>query len=370
MTDPAAAPKPRANAALYGHEAAEQELIAAWVSGRMPHAWLITGPRGIGKATLAFRLGRFVLKGGGDLGLFGPPPNLAVDPADPLFRRVAVGGHADLLTVERTWDKKRERLRGEIIVDDVRGVGHFLRLTAAEGGWRVVVVDCADEMNRNAANAILKRLEEPPPKALLILVSHAPGRLLPTIRSRCRRLALRPLSDDVVARIVTEFNPAISSADARALAALAEGSAGRALALAAADGLATYRALAALLNRLPDLDGEALHALGDRLARADAEALWQAVRELLRFWLARLVRTGVFGPAAAPEVVPGEAEAVARLSGHGRGAAAGLDRWVEVWEKTDRLLGQSDTASLDRKQVLLEVFFALERAARVPSRAG
>ncbi len=150
----------------------------------MHHAWLITGAPGVGKATLAYRFARRLLAG------VQPGDTLAVDPASPVFRRVAVGSHADLLTVEREWDDKKSRLRGEIVVDDARAISAFLRLTPAEGGWRVVVIDGAEHMNRNAANAVLKMLEEPPPRAVLLLTCAAPGRLLPTIRSRCRRLAL------------------------------------------------------------------------------------------------------------------------------------------------------------------------------------
>ena len=165
----------------------------------MPHAVLMTGPRGIGKATLAYRFARFVLTHGAT-GRTAPDcrrmTSLAGHPADcGVFRRVASGGHADLLAVERAYDPRRRRLRSEIVVDDTREIAAFLRLTAAEGGWRVVIVDGADEMNRNAANALLKILEEPPRHALLLLVAHSPGRLLPTIR-----LALPALSDDAAAR--------------------------------------------------------------------------------------------------------------------------------------------------------------------------
>src|SRR5271165_3045369 len=175
------APEPRANPLLLGHEAAEATLAAALHSGRLHHAWLLTGPAGIGKATLAFRFARRLLAGHGGEGL-------QLDSTHPVFRRVAVGAHADLLTVERAFDPKRKRQRTEIVVDDVRRIGGFLHLTPAEGGWRVVVVDGADELNRNAANALLKVLEEPPPRALLLLTAAAPGRLPATIRSRTRRL--------------------------------------------------------------------------------------------------------------------------------------------------------------------------------------
>src|SRR5204863_3643546 len=206
-----AAPPPRANPDLLGHEAAEAELRRLFDSGRMPHALLLSGPRGIGKATLAFRLARFVLASGGGEGppggLFGEPgaSGLAIAPDSGTFRRVASGGHADLLTVERAYDPRRRRLRGEIIVGNAREIGTFLRLTPAEGGWRVVVVDGADEMNRAAANALLKILEEPPRRTLLLLVAHSPGRLLPTIRSRCRRFPLAPLPPAIVRQLLLRY---------------------------------------------------------------------------------------------------------------------------------------------------------------------
>ena len=196
------APPPRANPDLLGREAAESDLRRLFEADRLPHALLLSGPRGIGKATLAFRLARFVLAQGAAAN--GAPPalfdggeaGLAVAPESGPFRRVAAGGHADLLTVERAYDPRRRRLRADILVDDTREIAGFLRLTPAEGGWRVVVVDGADEMNRNAANALLKILEEPPQRALLLLVAHSPGRLLPTIRSRCRRFAMAPLPSE------------------------------------------------------------------------------------------------------------------------------------------------------------------------------
>src|SRR5712691_11401764 len=181
---------PRANPHLRGHEAAERELRRLTEAGRLPHAILLCGPRGIGKATLAFRLARFLLARSGD-GFGDGDGGLAIDPEQSVFHRVASGGHADLLTVERTYDPRRRRLRSEILVEDTREIAGFFRLTAAEEGWRIVIVDGAEEMNRNAANALLKILEEPPRRALLLLVSHSPGRLLPTIRSRCRRWRAR-----------------------------------------------------------------------------------------------------------------------------------------------------------------------------------
>ncbi|MDP9095264.1 MAG: AAA family ATPase, partial [Pseudomonadota bacterium] len=188
---------------MFGHAAAEAEFEAARAAGRLHHAWLISGAEGIGKATLAFRLARRLLSTSGD-------PN---DSANPSFRRVAQATHADLLTVAREWDDKRKRQRSEIVIQGARDVAGFLRLTPAEAGWRVVIVDGAEHLNRNAANAVLKVLEEPPARVILLLTCAAPGRLLPTIRSRCRRLRLDPLDrtamDQALALVLPGHDPGL-----------------------------------------------------------------------------------------------------------------------------------------------------------------
>jgi DNA polymerase III subunit delta' len=353
-------PAPRDNPLLLGHAAAEAALLGAYRSGRLPHAWLITGPRGIGKATLAFRFARFILaqSGTGEAGLFAPPPpnSLALAQDHPVFRRVASGGHADLLVVERGWDPRRRRMRSEIVVADTRSIAGFLRLTPAEAGWRVVILDGADAMNRNAANAVLKILEEPPKRAVLLLASDNPGRLMPTIRSRCRILALRPVAQDLVLAALARYRPDLDPADALALARLAQGSIGRALDLAAAGGVALYRNLFSLLEKLPEIEGEALSGFADRVSRGEGEG-FALLAELLPGWLARMVALAAGG--AEDAVLPGEAAAMRRLAGRG-----GLDQWVEVWENLTHLFALADGINFDRKQVVLNAFFALEAAAR------
>ncbi len=212
-------------------------------------------------------------------------------------------------------------------------------------------------MNRNASNAVLKILEEPPERCVLLLVSENPGRLLPTIRSRCRRLALKPLARAQVEEAIIRLRPDIGGEDARRAAQLAHGSIGRALELATTGGLALYRDLTMLLQQLPQVEGEALHLFADRMARGGGEDGFALLAELLPSWIARMVALVAGGEADA--VLPGEAQAMRRLAGR-----RSLDQWAEVWEKLADLFDAADGINLDRKQVVLNAFFALEAAAR------
>jgi DNA polymerase-3 subunit delta' len=354
----ALAPAPRATADLIGHAAAENRFLEAARAGRLAGAWLITGAEGIGKATLAFRLARFLLAGGAGQDLFGAPGDLAVDEADPVFHRVAAGAHGDLLTVERTPNPKTGKMRSEIVVEDVRRMQPFFHQSAGEGGWRVAIVDGAEQMNRNAANAALKLIEEPPKQSVVLLVSHAPARLLPTIRSRCRTVPLKGLKTEQVELLLERYRPDLDQADHRPLATLADGSPGRALRLAELGGLDLYRDLIGLMAKLPALAPAEVHGLADRLARASNDMAFRTTLDLLRWWLARLVREGAGGQAPEP-VVAEERELIARLT-----ARPGLERWLDVWEKVGRLQERAISVNLDRKQVVLSSFDAMENAAR------
>jgi DNA polymerase-3 subunit delta' len=223
--------EPRANPLFVGHEGAVAALHGAAASGRLHHGWLISGQPGIGKATLAFRFARWLLASG-------TAPDLSVPESSGAFRRAAAGTHPDLFTIERRINVKTEKLQSEIVIATIQEAGKFMRLTPAEGGWRVVVIDGAEDMNPNAANALLKLLEEPPARAILLLATNAPGRLLPTIRSRCRALPLGKLADDEMGDLLTAYAPELSRPEQARLIGLAEGSIGNALTLAAEGGLA------------------------------------------------------------------------------------------------------------------------------------
>jgi DNA polymerase-3 subunit delta' len=208
-------------------------------------------------------------------------------------------------------------------------------------------------------------LEEPPARALLLLVCHAPGRLLATIRSRCCRMPLKRLADDAVTGLLARLRPDMVEADREAVAGLAEGSPGRALALADGDGLALYRELVGLLARLPRPPAAALHAFGDRLARNGAEEQFRTATELTAWWIGRMARSGARGRGEPVAVVPEEVGCGDRLL-----AAAGVDRWMEVWEKIIRLSDRTDRLNLDRKQVVLNMFHELGETARALSRGA
>lgn len=360
MARAAAAPEietlaPRKNAALIGHAPAEQRLLTAYESGRLPHAWLFHGPRGIGKATLAFRFARFVLNGGSSApGLFGDSPDgLAVDPANEVFHRVASGGHGDLMTVERSVDPKG-KLRSVIPVEDARNVVSFLRKTSTEGGWRVVIVDPIDDMNVSATNALLKILEEPPNDVLLMLISHQPARLLPTIHSRCCHLPLVPLTEDAVLNLLQQHRPELDPAEAQALARLSEGSIGNALQLHAIGGLELYKALMDIISHLPRLDVMKLQAFGDQLARDSGGETFRTGMELLLWWLARMINGAARGQLPPP-VIEGESEIMERLM-----ARRPLAQWLTLWDKTSALYNSADRANLDRKHVVISVFSEIE----------
>src|SRR5947209_3385523 len=332
---------PRQTTALFGHADPEAALLSAYRSGRIPHAWLIGGPAGIGKATLAYRMARFVLAHGNPLGSdVQGAGSLSVDPSNPVARQIAAGAHGGLLTLERTRNDKGV-LRTVITVDETRETISFFGSTAAAEGWRVCIVDTVDELNPNAANALLKVLEEPPQRSLFLLVSHSPARALPTILSRCRKLPLRPLAtSDVIraAALATDKDandPALIEA-----AEASEGSVSRALTLLGGDALKLQQRTAALLATLPKIDPRELHALGEALGTSDRVALAAFIDGIDR-WIGEKLRAG---------------DANANLPR--------LARLAEVWEKIVRAARDTESYNLERKPLVFSVFGMLAEATR------
>lgn len=357
-------PAPRETARVYGQDAAESAFLDAFQSGRMHHAWIVTGKPGIGKATLSYRIARFLLAAPHDRDALGA--SLDIAPDAQAARLVAALGHPDLLVIRRPYDFKTKKLKGEITVDEVRRLKGFLSVSAGADGWRVVIVDPVDDLNANAANALLKSLEEPPKRTVFLLVSSSPERLLPTIRSRCRTVACAPLADEdlrkAVAQALNASGEDVTAAlpagdDWRTLAALSEGSVRRLLVLHAGKGLDLQKRVAGLVGQMPRPDWQAVHQLGDELASAASEARYELFFDLLLGLLSRMIRAGATGARGGPE-----GELAQRLIPEDKLAA-----WAQLWETTVAEKADADALNLDRKSLILLTF---QRFAQISRGAG
>ncbi len=332
-------PHPRERTALIGHDDAEREVLDAYRAGRLHHAWIIGGPEGIGKATFAYRIAKFLLAN--------PDPSapavqaardLSVDPAAPAARKVVAMSHPDLIALRRTINPETKRPRQDIPIDKARKAGAMFSATAGEGGWRICIIDAAEDLNRAGANAILKTLEEPPPRAIFLIVSHAPGRLLPTIRSRCRLLQLAPLTQDDLARVLDEIAFEEDPGAVKAAVAHADGSVRRAIALLDPDLVEMGQRTRALLEALPDLPQKALLDLAGRAAGRDGEANYAEMLDVVRDWL-------------SAEVASGAGDGAARMA-----------PLAEMWEKMHEGARAIDAYNVDRRPFIVGLFSDMAEA--------
>ena len=333
-------PHPRETTVLFGHGGAERTLLDAYRGGRTPHAWLVGGAPGIGKATLAYRMARFVLAHGDPaMSQVQSAETLELDPMHPVARHVAADTHGGLLALERTPNEKGV-MRTVISVEQTRETIAFFGSTATGNGWRVCIVDTVDELNPNAANALLKVLEEPPHRSLFFLISNAPARVLATMQSRCRKLMLRPLAANDVIRAAAEAAQIADDTSLQEVACAAEGSVARALALLGGGALKLHQRTTALLNSLPQVDPGELHALGDAISGSERASLGAFVDSVDR-WIGERLRTS---------------DANADLP-H-------LARLAEVWEKINTAARETETYNLERKPLVFSVFGLLAEATR------
>lgn len=272
---------------ILGQDRAIGQFAAAWASRKLHHAWLLAGPRGVGKATFAHAAARRVLADAA-----GPPTALAgLGSSDehPIVKLVEARSHPDFRWLERLVNEKTGNLSRNISVDQIRELGEFLNLSAALSPWRAVVIDTVDELETSGANALLKMLEEPPPNTLFFLVSHAPGRLLPTIRSRCRRLEFTNLDDAAMTSILEAQAPDVAGPERQRIVAMAGGSAGRALAFAEL-GLAKLEDAALAILRQGDPANARRSELSLELGRKGAADRYAAFLELAPSLIAREAR--------------------------------------------------------------------------------
>lgn len=346
---------PRTMPFCLGQEKAQNTLLELFHTGRLPHGIIFTGTKGIGKATTAFRLARFLFKYGADEdnqdNLFGdtpasPPQALEISPDDRIFRLVAAGGHPDLLTIERIYDPAKNKTPESLSVTELRKVEPFLRRTASEGGWRVVIIDDADTMNRNAQNALLKILEEPPKKTLIILIAHRAGMLIPTIRSRARTLNFDSLTPEIITDLMNQKGTYIDPFQGETLTALSEGSFGKALSLLEEGGLET---LSTILEHLITPTSSKLHSFADSLSRAGAETQYKNFTYIM-LWL---YKTLSFAKARGQSLQPAalNEDPLAQILQN-----SSLAQLLKICENLSDCFESTARANLDKRQAVLSAF--------------
>lgn len=333
---------PRLSRVLVGHQSQQADFLAALTGSRMPHAWLLCGPKGVGKANFAYLAARAVLA---------EEPVSTLSPAvtGSASHLIEENAHPDMFVLQRRYNDKTGKFRGDIPVDDARALKQSFSLSAGRGGWRVAIIDSIDDMNKNGANALLKLIEEPPEKSLFLIIAHQPGRVLDTIKSRCRMLTFNALSEPELQQIVQGKLATIDPNEAAAASFLANGSAGYALSLAALGGFDLYREMVGVLETVPRTNIEKLHDLASRFGARAEPQLFDLFCYLLSGWLHRLARSLSTGEAFQP-VFEGEAELVNRLIA----AQIDLAALLALWEKVGRDANLVQALNLDKKQAVLE----------------
>jgi len=356
------APHPSETVDLFGQSRAEADFLDAFTSGRLHSGWLITGPQGVGKATLAWRMAAFLLSqpiitADDMFGAPPPPTSLTLPDDNPEMALIRSGAHPRLFVLRRAWDDKKDKLKSVITVDEVRKLKNFFGMSAADGGRRVVIVDPADEMNVNAANAILKLLEEPPADAVILIVSHQPSRLLPTIRSRCRELRCGLLGAQDVTAALSQAN--IQTDAGEALTALSSGSVGEAIRLTNLDGLTVYSELISLFNGLPNFDRPRALKLADSCTGKTGATRFALLLDLIDKFLARTARSGIQGPPTT-QAAQGEALLLAKLSPHDVAAR----QWAALAQDVSERTRHGKAVNLDPAALILDTLFKSEKAAK------
>lgn len=345
---------PSTNPDLFGHSDAEALLLQWWQQGRMPSSLMLCGQKGIGKATLAYRLARFVLAGGegGSGGFFGPS-DLSLNEDDPVFRRVASGAHGDFMLLTPEMDEKKQTEKSEINAAQARAIPEFLSKTPAESQWRVVLIDSADALNEHAANALLKPIEEPPAKTLVILVAHNPGRLLPTIRSRCRKLNLHAPASEEFHRIVEKLSPDMEAGTRELLRNLSHGAPGLAMHYHANKALDAYEKL---LNAMAHAsDAAKLQSYAEHVGSASEAKYFPQWAELWRVALGRIAQLAS-GAAPESQLFEGEEDLLQQIAGMQL-----LTGWLSLAEEGQRKLDQVASLYMDKTQTVAALLRAIHR---------
>lgn len=356
---------PRQMPETLGHDDVEAQLLELINAKYLPHALIFAGPEGTGKSTFAFRLARYLLKHGKteeEGGLFGEPlpaakaETLNVDMNDQVSRMIAAEGHPDLLTVQREFDEKKGRFKGSVGIEPVRRIAPFMHMTASFNGWRIAIVDDADTMTNEAQNAVLKILEEPPAQALLILICHRPGMMIPTIRSRCRVIHFQPLALDVFSNLLRRLEPGLRDADLQTLYAITGGSAGQGLRLIEEGGLEVIYKVSGLLSQWPSWDWPQIHGIADNLSKPGQEDSYQSFIEVFQWSVEALVRARA-RQSELPS--PVDSPQMAQLAN-----AYSLEEWLSICERLKSHFATAGFANLDKRQAILGAFSIFDESRK------
>ncbi len=356
-------PVPSENPECLGHDTIQQNLLGLINAGALPHALIFSGPKGIGKSTMAYHLVRYLLKhGAGGSGaedsLFGDAQDFAatsldVSADDPVFRKIAAGGHPDFMAVTRAEDERKGGLKETLDVDTIRKITPFLRMTASEGGWRAVIIDDADTMNRNAQNGLLKILEEPPADTVLILIAHRIGALIPTIRSRCRVFHFAALQGDFMKDMLQKVHPDLSSDDLALINEMAAGSLGRALELIEEGGPDALSDITGLLGFWPNWNWSAIHLLAEKLGRAGNNTAYRGFCDGLLWLIESLLRDKARGNSYTADLL--KSPALKSFQDH-----YSLGQLSGFYETLKHHFEQANRSNLDKKQAVLGAFSVFE----------
>jgi DNA polymerase III subunit delta' len=344
-------PHPRESYQCFGHAGTERQFIRSYLVGHLPHAFIIGGPPGVGKATLAWRVARFLLANPDPAAAAGEAKaDLFVAPDRPAARQIAALAHPDLVLLRREWNEKDKRFFTEIRVEDVRRAIHMFQQAAGRGGYRICILDCAEDLNPSSANALLKLIEEPPPRSLFLIVAHRPGRMLATLRSRCQKILLKPLAAADIGQSVAALGPPWSAASEAKLAAAiarAHGSIHNVLRLLDDRGIAFDTNLGRMLDDLPRIDWSKVHALADRVAARNNGKDYETMLAAIETWLDTRVRHGArtFQGDCARRLAP----------------------YALVWEKLSEAAREIETFNLDKRPFVLSLFADLAAAAQASS---
>ena len=362
-------PHPKVTETLFGHHVAEQEFLNCYKSGKLHHSWLITGIKGIGKATFAWRMAKFLLTQPIDSanknGLFdnsveNQPVEIDENLKKIITARILAESEPRLSVIRKSFDEKRKVFRSSIRVDEVRKLKTFFSLSVSDGGGRVAIIDCADDMNINAANALLKTLEEPPKNTVFLIVSHNPQSLLPTIKSRCRELRLSNLTKSDLMSALGQINLTIPENDSAIFSLLGAGSVGNSIRLLEHEGANLYRTLLSLLNQLPNLNGFELEKFIGTFSGNKNRSRLELFVELLNMVIARISKSGITGHSSSGQILEDEKEIFVKLCPSPNFSA----KWAELAQTQSERLKHGLAVNLDPGSLILDTFFRIEDCAR------